>query len=140
MRKGLKALAVAALAIGTLALTAESASADSYSQYQGGVRSVSYGRCTALMDGAYDDTLGYWVARGAFSMTGGDGDGQCFGALYRKKDGSSTWTQVSYDIAASAYPNWNRTAYHWDGPGAESKVCITWGIGRIDEGLCSDPW
>ncbi|MFF7638586.1 hypothetical protein ACFZB9_36370 [Kitasatospora sp. NPDC008050] len=139
MGKSFRALAVGAIAVASEGLASSPAFADSYSRYQGGVVGVgetSYG-CAALLDGMHDDTQNYWVARGAFqSITGTD----CHGALYRKSNGSSTWTLASNIYAFSVPGSWVRTGYHWDGPGAQSKVCVN--VEWIDplQGNCSAPW
>ncbi|MFH9355679.1 hypothetical protein [Kitasatospora sp. NPDC017646] len=137
MRKRFKVLAMCAVAVASVGLSTAPAFADSYSQYQSMVVSISHQGCFGTIDGMHDDTQGYWVARAAFYTSSSHG---CTGALYRKKDGSSTWTEVSYQ---NFVPDgtWTRTGYHWDGPGAESKVCVSQYVGDpIGNGACSAPW
>ncbi|MBD0742198.1 hypothetical protein [Streptomyces sp. CBMA152] len=115
--------AVVAVAVGSFATAIGPASADSYSQITykvvPEVADPTTESCSAWMDGAWDDTQGYWVARGVFYPNGS----WCKAALYRKKDGTNTWYKASNAYAVST--NTILTGWHWDGPGAVEKACFT---------------
>lgn len=119
MRRGLTALAVAALAAASVTLSTGTASAaDSYSHVTnnrsntgGSAWYPQMGSCYAQLDTAYDETRGYWVARAEFHSTGD----HCTGRLERSTDGGNTWKRVSNGSAWSS--GWHKTGWYWDGNG-----------------------
>ncbi|MFF7638535.1 hypothetical protein ACFZB9_36110 [Kitasatospora sp. NPDC008050] len=138
MRTSIKALTVTAVAAGAVSLATVPAFADTLTNYQGGVTwtklYIGSTTCEAVIDKAYDSTLGYEVARGAFISNGPT----CKGALYRSTDGGRTWIQASDVYSFGSSSGWVRTGYHWDTPGeVVNRVCISTGSVAPIDGGCS---
>jgi hypothetical protein len=119
MRKRFKALAVAAVAAGSIVLGTAPAFADTYTNVVNDrydTSSVWYpdlGTCYGQLDTAWDSTQGYWVTRGEFYSS----SSTCRGWLERSTDGGSTYHIVSsgYKYGPSTGSNSAKTGWHWDG-------------------------
>jgi hypothetical protein len=109
------------MAAATIGLATAPAFADSYSGYVGGSygagTEVSDQGCTVIMDSIHDDTTNKWLSRAAYISDGSN----CNGFFHWKSASGATGT---YDDRAFNSTSFERTGWHWDGPGGWTQACV----------------